>query len=648
MKQKSLWVFSLVLITFMWLSINTTALYGRQLKEPSGTGEFLAWNHYTVPPTIYDVAFEGNFVWAATQNGVIRWNRNDHTYLTFTTADGLADNFVLSVAVDTAGNKWFGTANGGLSKYDGLNWTTYNTDDGLPYHRVPVITLHPNGNLLIGAGSSVVVFNGSSFSGLPVGGPTAAVTAITVDNSQNIWVGTADFGSFKLSGNHWQHYGDPDIGPGGRVRDIAVTPSGDVWFAFDSSFNGSVGRFSGNTWTRYSIADGLVDDYARSLDVDIYGQVWVGFHGGVAVFANNSWVQVNTGLPYVSGVEKVRADALGQVWFAIDNRLVSFTGNSWDIYLSGLPILPLLNPPKIGIAPNGDVWFGIYRSGVVRYDGNTWRMYTTLHGLAGPSVEDIAVDQSGNVWFATWIETWSAFGNGVSRFDGTNWSHFNYTNGLPNDAVYSIAVDGNNNVWFATHDGLAKYDGTNWQTYKTEDGLAVNRLQTVVAHGTDIWVVYNIFATIAVGHFDGITWTNYTLDNGLPDGVYAIDFDDSGDPWFAMPGKIAHFDGDIWTTYPYTIEPSATNMSGLVVDYTGDVWAGVYGGNELTGISRFSNGIWTNYTTEQGMLDNQVSDIAINQARTNIWFSMADQGVTQLVHLTGLDEAVYLPLVQKR
>jgi hypothetical protein len=50
-----------------------------------------------------DVAFDGNYIWAATLVGVIRWNRNDHTFVTYTTADGLADNKVWSVVVDNVG-----------------------------------------------------------------------------------------------------------------------------------------------------------------------------------------------------------------------------------------------------------------------------------------------------------------------------------------------------------------------------------------------------------------------------------------------------------------------------------------------------------------------------------------------------------------
>ena len=39
---------------------------------------------------------------------------NGSTWTTYTTEDGLAHNYVLAIAIDGAGNRWFGT-DGGLS-----------------------------------------------------------------------------------------------------------------------------------------------------------------------------------------------------------------------------------------------------------------------------------------------------------------------------------------------------------------------------------------------------------------------------------------------------------------------------------------------------------------------------------------------------
>ena len=40
---------------------------------------------------------------------------------------------VTSIAIDGSGNKWIGTDDGGLAKFDGTTWTVYTTSNsGLP------------------------------------------------------------------------------------------------------------------------------------------------------------------------------------------------------------------------------------------------------------------------------------------------------------------------------------------------------------------------------------------------------------------------------------------------------------------------------------------------------------------------------------
>ena len=49
----------------------------------------------------------------------------------FTTADGLAGNYVNCVFQDSRGYMWFCTDQG-LSRYDGYGFTNYGMDQGLP------------------------------------------------------------------------------------------------------------------------------------------------------------------------------------------------------------------------------------------------------------------------------------------------------------------------------------------------------------------------------------------------------------------------------------------------------------------------------------------------------------------------------------
>jgi ligand-binding sensor domain-containing protein len=62
-------------------------------------------------------------------------------------------NYVYAIAIDGQGNKWIGTYGGGLAKFDGINWTVYNTaNSGLPSNYVYAIAIDRQGNKWIGTG----------------------------------------------------------------------------------------------------------------------------------------------------------------------------------------------------------------------------------------------------------------------------------------------------------------------------------------------------------------------------------------------------------------------------------------------------------------------------------------------------------------
>ena len=86
---------------------------------------------------------------------------------------GLTQSQVLSMCQDRNGNIWFGTNNGGASKYDGNKFTTFNEKDSLINNLIYSITELKNGDLLFGTfgGSSVLsgkkVTNYTEKNGLP-------------------------------------------------------------------------------------------------------------------------------------------------------------------------------------------------------------------------------------------------------------------------------------------------------------------------------------------------------------------------------------------------------------------------------------------------------------------------------------------------
>mgnify|MGYP001992094754 CR=1 FL=1 len=59
---------------------------------------------------------------------VVALQLNAQMITSYTTVDGLLTDFIECVEVDVNDNIWFGT-NMGLSKFDGSNWTNYNSSN---------------------------------------------------------------------------------------------------------------------------------------------------------------------------------------------------------------------------------------------------------------------------------------------------------------------------------------------------------------------------------------------------------------------------------------------------------------------------------------------------------------------------------------
>lgn len=86
-------------------------------------------------------------------------------YKNYTPNDGLASNETYTLLSDKQGYIWIGTDRG-LSRFDGKNFQTFSTQDGLPNNFVNMMWLSPKGILWVLCGTdqqSIYKFNGRSF-----------------------------------------------------------------------------------------------------------------------------------------------------------------------------------------------------------------------------------------------------------------------------------------------------------------------------------------------------------------------------------------------------------------------------------------------------------------------------------------------------
>ena len=70
-----------------------------------------------------------NILWIGTENGVSRMENGSFSNLDET--DGLGHNSCWDINQDINGNMWFASYGGGVSKYDGKKFTVFTTKNGL-------------------------------------------------------------------------------------------------------------------------------------------------------------------------------------------------------------------------------------------------------------------------------------------------------------------------------------------------------------------------------------------------------------------------------------------------------------------------------------------------------------------------------------
>jgi ligand-binding sensor domain-containing protein len=211
----------------------------------------------------------------------------------YTATHGLAGDFVNDIAIATDGAVWFG-ARGGATRFDGETWTTYDINtilpvDDQPYNEIQRIITTPGGLICCEIIGAVSCFDGKSWTAYTeadglypehdsLQGGIHIILSTAVDQDGALWLGTNDGGISRLDGESWTTYTVKDGLGHNQVNTIAVAPDGAVWAG---TLNGT-SRFDGETWTTYTITNGLVDNIVKNIVVTPDGALWFSTHSGIS------------------------------------------------------------------------------------------------------------------------------------------------------------------------------------------------------------------------------------------------------------------------------------------------------------------------------------------------------------------------------
>lgn len=511
-----------------------------------------------------------NELWVGTDEGVAMLNVINN-WTVYTTADGLADDVVKSIAIDLSGNKWFATYDG-VTKYNPVNgtWTTYTTADGLPQDHVEAIDIDYQGNVWVGTWNGVGMFDGEDWTTYTTADNLVSnnITTIATDDTKGyVWVGTKQ-GASLYDGYNWSSFISDTTGlASDNITSIAVDAQSHVWLGTKYG----VSRYDGDTtWTTYTQEPGkLASSLINIVNIDAEGNRWFGNHNGVSKLSHDetTWANYITGKGIIDNkIEAVTADTADNIWFGTQEGVSVYDRKYWVNY--DRSVLANAFVYDVAVDHKNEKWIGTV-SGLSHYNDTVWEKFNTDTLGVNDDITAVAVDTNNNIWCGT-------DSNGVFLLIDTNWTNFNTDSGLISNYVEDIAIDKNNNKWIATRGGASFFSDTGWATFSSADGLADDKVLAIAIDDTgSVWFGTNNGLT----KFDGVNWTSYDMTDGLPDNVVQdIAFDRYGNVWITTEWGISRFNGDVWVNYTDHDGLAHNDAKSIYIDEDDVKWIGTIGG----------------------------------------------------------------------
>ncbi|WP_220614258.1 hybrid sensor histidine kinase/response regulator [Hymenobacter sp. HSC-4F20] len=362
-------------------------------------------------PFIYALAQDrAGYLWIGTAEGLVRFDGTE--FVTFTTTDGLAENFVTRLALEPGtGRLWVGHYQGGLSVSQGRRFRRATAADGKELRA---------GKGLPAPDSAVIGRFWRRYQpALPTG---AIISSLLRDAEGNLWLGTAGQGLWRLTDAHVALYPTPSgftalAGRGGLVA--AGTAKGQV-VRLQVTPTGLQQRFCSEP------TSGTITALLPSNDWSLVGTEGQGVRP-CALVATDANAPDLTGLPTDLHVTSLIRDG------------------STDDFLQGIRSL----------------WVGTVGDGAFQVTNQQVRHYTTANGLLHNDVYAILPDRQGRVWFAT-------HGTGLAVLKNGRFTVYRLVPGGV-DAT-ALAQDRAGRVWIGTEgDGLFCYANGRFRQFTTQN-----------------------------------------------------------------------------------------------------------------------------------------------------------------------------------
>ena len=431
--------------------------------------------------------------------------------------------------------------------------------------------------------------------------PQEGVTAIAQTRDGYLWLGT-NSGVARFDGLRFTVFDDRT--PGlleNEIRAMVAGPDGSLWIGI---LGGGVSRYRDGRFTAHTTRDGLSDDYVTSLAIDRQGVLWIGTEKGLSQYANGQFRSVAHADVPVDTVIALAADPVRGVWIGMRNGGLGFYDGE-RFHRQSIPgLTPEINVRALSFDAGGALWMATYE-GVFRLQRGTFSRFGTAEGLVTERVLTVHADEAGTVWAGTV--------NGLHRFEGGQFRRSS-EEGL-HRAIISIGADREGGLWVGTNRFAYLRQGL-FKSYLPRDGMSYHWTTTVFEdpHG-GLWITTGR----GLNHFKEGQFTHYWEASGLPNRLQGgVLLDRTNHLLVATDGGLYRSTVPLGPPdavfrprfVPVENQPPVVQPRALYRDRRGAIWLATL----EEGLMRYQDGVFTVYTTADGLLNGSVRGIAEDQA----------------------------------
>lgn len=615
---------------------------------------------------------------------VTPFSQTNYEFISIGDVKKIPENVVTSLAEDSQGFLWIGTA-AGIVRYDGYRFRLFAHDtqksDSLAGNFVGDILPLSDGTIWIASepgGVSVFDPITETFNSifdhqqLLLNPFLSSVSALEKDSFGNFWLGTKN-GVVKinpLNKSTFENFTkEKDQLLHNDIRALLFDRSGVLWVGG----RGGLNRYNYIEARFESIfaapGQDLSKTFVRSLYQDDIGRIWIGTDNNGVFILNTDEMLLEKALQGIPQEDnKSAAYAITQareneMWigrFGGIDRVDIRTGR-WLSRIVSDPSAPnsLVNNDIRSLLKDesGMMWVAGYGSGLQRHQQNNNGLNVLRFSLlrpnllSNPNVSSVLETRSGKIWIGT-------RGAGIDIYDTQKGVVGGYrakpgvAGTLQAGWITTMAEDTQGNIWVGVNPGkLYRFDPKSqiFESYSDEKGLISSNIRVLKTTASgDLWIGTNNGLALWSVSTDMISMIPLEDGSLFHDGVNAIHEDKLGDIWIAT-GATGLYRLKKGTQYLYQIDGKiedetdlrTTSIVGMLIDSKQRFWLDTPDG--LLSIVKWKNEdevVLSNISREMGYGGKPLGANLLEDSLGRIWsqnfiFSPDEKQIIELQHADG-------------